>query len=61
MCAAAGYGPQVTNPTGAEPDFYQVSFYEDRAEIIRRDGAISTTLESQFPEDDAEMRRISID
>jgi cyclic beta-1,2-glucan synthetase len=53
---SAGY-----QPTGAEPDFYQVSFYEDRAEIMRRDGALSTTLEiAVSAEDDTEMRRISV-
>ena len=53
---SAGY-----QPVGAEPDFYQACFYEDRAEIIRRDGAINTKLEVAIsPEDDAELRRISL-
>src|SRR5665213_2389809 len=53
---SAGY-----QPTGIEPDTYEVSFHEDRAEIIRRDGSITTTLDVVIsPEDDAEVRRVSI-
>jgi len=38
-----------------------VVFSEDRAEITRRDGTITTTLEiAVSPEDDAEVRRVSI-
>ena len=37
---SAGY-----QPTGVEPDRYDVSFSEGRAEIVRRDGSITTTLE----------------
>ena len=41
-------------PTGAEPDSYQATFSEDRAEFHRRDGAITTTLEVLVSaEDDA--------
>jgi cyclic beta-1,2-glucan synthetase len=48
-------------PTGVEPDSYRVTFSEDRAEFRRRDGAITTTLEVLVsPEDDAEMRRVSV-
>jgi len=48
-------------PSGVEPDSYEAVFSEDRAEIRRRDGAISTTLEVVVsPEDDAEVRRITI-
>ncbi len=37
------------------------TFSEDRAEIVRRDGAITTTLEVVVsPEDDAEVRRVSL-
>ena len=32
-------------PIGAEPDAYEVSFNEDRAEFGRRDGTLATTLE----------------
>jgi cyclic beta-1,2-glucan synthetase len=48
-------------PVGVEPDSYEVTFTEDRAEFIRHDGLIQTTLEVVVsPEDDAEVRRISI-
>jgi cyclic beta-1,2-glucan synthetase len=53
---SAGY-----QPSGIEPENYEVSFYEDRAEFIRRDHGLTTTLEVVVsPEDDAEMRRVSI-
>ncbi|HET9489793.1 MAG TPA: glucoamylase family protein [Methylomirabilota bacterium] len=53
---SAGY-----QPTGVEPDSYQATFYEERAEFHRRDGAITTTLEVLVsPEDDAEIRRVSV-
>ena len=53
---SAGY-----QPSGVEPDSYEVNFTEDRAEFIRSDGAISTILEVLVsPEDDAEIRRMSI-
>jgi cyclic beta-1,2-glucan synthetase len=53
---SAGY-----QPSGVEPDDYAVSFTEDRAEFIRRDAALTTTLEVIVsPEDDAEVRRLSI-
>ena len=53
---SAGY-----QPTGAEPDTYRVTFSEDRAEFHRRDGTITTVLEVLVsPEDDAEIRRVSI-
>src|SRR5690606_31878787 len=48
-------------PFGTPPAAYEVSFTEDRAEIIRRDGDLTTTLEVQVSsEDDAEVRRLSI-
>jgi cyclic beta-1,2-glucan synthetase len=48
-------------PTGAAPEAYDVSFTEDRAEFVRRDGAITTRLEVIVSsEDDAEVRRVSI-
>ncbi len=48
-------------PSGVEPDGYAVNFTEDRAEFSRSDAAIATTLEVVVsPEDDAEVRRISI-
>jgi cyclic beta-1,2-glucan synthetase len=48
-------------PTGAEPDSYEAVFSEGRAEIRRRDGAISTTMEVLVsPEEDGELRRITL-
>ena len=48
-------------PSGVEPDTYDVVFSEDRVEFQRRDGTIATTLEVIVsPEDDAEVRRVSI-
>jgi cyclic beta-1,2-glucan synthetase len=53
---SAGY-----QPTCAEPDAYEAVFYEDRAEILRRDRSLTTTLEVVVSsEDDAEVRRVSI-
>ncbi len=53
---SAGY-----QPSGVEPDTYRATFLEDRAEFQRRDGAITTTLEVLVsPEDDAEVRRVSV-
>jgi cyclic beta-1,2-glucan synthetase len=53
---SAGY-----QPTGIEPDSYEVTFSEDRAEIIRTDGTLTTMMEVMVsPEDDAEVRRVSI-
>ncbi len=48
-------------PSGVEPDSYEVAFSEGHVEIRRRDGAIGTTLEVVVsPEHDAEVRRVSI-
>jgi cyclic beta-1,2-glucan synthetase len=53
---SVGYQPSIV-----EPDSYDVTFSEDRAEIVRNDGALTTTLEVAIsPEDDAEVRRVSI-
>ena len=53
---SAGYQPSCV-----EADSYEVEFSEDRAEFVRHDGTISTTLEvAVSPEDDAEVRRVSI-
>jgi cyclic beta-1,2-glucan synthetase len=53
---SAGY-----QPTGAEPDSYEVAFSEDRAEIVRRDRGIASRLEIVVAtEDDAEVRRVSL-
>ena len=48
-------------PVGAEPDAYQTTLTEDRAEIIRSDGVFITTLHVVVsPEVDAEVRCVSI-
>ena len=53
---SAGY-----QPSGVEPDSYEVNFTEDRAEFIRSDAELTTILEVVVsPEDDAEVRRISL-
>jgi cyclic beta-1,2-glucan synthetase len=53
---SAGY-----QPVGREPDSYEVSFFEDRAEFTRTDGPIITATEILVSaEDDAKVRRVSI-
>ena len=53
---SAGY-----QPSGVEPETYDVTFTEDRAEFICTDDSITTTLEVVVsPEDDSEVRRLSI-
>ena len=53
---SAGY-----QPVGREPDSYDVAFFEDHAEIARRDGSILTSTEILVSaEDDAEVRRVSV-
>ncbi len=53
---SAGY-----QASGAEPDSYVVLFAEDRVQIERRDGAIGCRLEVVVsPEDDAEVRRVTL-
>jgi cyclic beta-1,2-glucan synthetase len=48
-------------PSAVEPETYEVIFSEDRVEIIREDGAITTTLVVAIsPEDDAEVRRVTL-
>lgn len=48
-------------PRGTRPDSYDVMFAEDRAEFVRRDGTLTTTLDIVVSsEDDAEVRRVSI-
>ena len=48
-------------PSGAEADSYDVAFSEGRAEIVRLDGSLRTSLEvAVSPENDAEVRRVSI-
>jgi cyclic beta-1,2-glucan synthetase len=53
---SAGY-----QPSGTEPESYEVAFSEDRAEFVRRDGRITTTLEVAVSSpDDGEVRRVSL-
>jgi cyclic beta-1,2-glucan synthetase len=53
---SAGY-----QPSGARPDSYEVAFSEDRTEITRRDGTLTTTLDVVVsPEEDGDVRRVSI-
>jgi cyclic beta-1,2-glucan glucanotransferase len=48
-------------PSGREAEGYEVTFTEDRAEIVRRDRGVTTRLEVIVsPEDDAEIRRVSL-
>ncbi len=48
-------------PSGTEPSTYEVRYSEDKAEIARRDGVISTLLEIVVSsESDAEARRVSL-
>lgn len=48
-------------PTGRAPSSYEVSFVEDKAEFWRRDAGILTHTEMIVsPEDNAEVRRISV-
>jgi cyclic beta-1,2-glucan synthetase len=53
---SAGY-----QPSGVASESYEACFFEDRAEINRRDGSLHTTLDVVVSsEDDCEMRRVSI-
>src|ERR1700683_686094 len=53
---SAGY-----QPVGRESEIYEVAFFENRAEIRRKDGPIRTIMEIIVsPEDDAEVRRLSL-
>ena len=48
-------------PIGAEPDSYDVTFNEDRAQFSRVDGRLTTALEVMVSaEDDAEVRRLTV-
>ena len=48
-------------PTGLEPQRYDVAYSEDRVEIHRKDGTIATSLAVVVsPEDDAEVRQVSL-
>ncbi len=53
---SAGY-----QPAGVEPEQFEVSFFEDRAEFTRQDGSIKTVLEvAVSPENDGEVRRVAV-
>jgi cyclic beta-1,2-glucan synthetase len=48
-------------PSGREPDAYDVTFELDKATYVRRDGDFETRLQiAVSPEDDVEVRRLSI-
>jgi cyclic beta-1,2-glucan synthetase len=48
-------------PSGVEADEYRVTFNEDRAEFVRHDGPLITTLDVLVSaENDAEVRRVSV-
>jgi cyclic beta-1,2-glucan synthetase len=48
-------------PIGADAETEEVSFGEDQAEFMRRDGALTTTMEVLVSgEDDGEVRRLSL-
>jgi cyclic beta-1,2-glucan synthetase len=48
-------------PSGAEMDQYDVVYSEDRAKIVQRDRSLSITLEIVVsPEDDAELRQLTV-
>jgi cyclic beta-1,2-glucan synthetase len=48
-------------PTQAEPEQYAVTYTDDRCEILRRDGSLSTVTEHLVSvEHDAEVRRVSV-
>ena len=53
---SAGY-----QPVGRESEIYEAAFFEDRAEVRRKDGPIRTVMEIFVsPEDDAEVRHLSL-
>lgn len=48
-------------PTRREPDSYKVTFNEDHAEYVRRDGDLTTSMTVLVSaEDDSEVRRVSV-
>src|SRR3984885_1248152 len=50
-----------SQPIGRESETYDVAFFEDRAEIRRKDGPIRTIMGIIVaPEEDAEVRRLSL-
>jgi cyclic beta-1,2-glucan synthetase len=48
-------------PCGTEADHYEVVYSEDRVKILQRDQSLSITIETVVsPEDDAELRRLTV-
>ncbi len=48
-------------PTGVPAEFYEARFAEERASWLRRDGGVQSLLEVVVsPEDDAELRRLTL-
>jgi cyclic beta-1,2-glucan synthetase len=48
-------------PSGTETDHYEVVYSEDRAKIVQRDRSLAITQEIVVsPEDDAELRRLTV-
>ncbi len=48
-------------PAGTEADHYEVVYSEDRAKIIQRHGSLTMTMEVVVsPEDDAELRHLTV-
>ena len=59
--ASGEYWSTAYQPTGREPDAYEVVFTADRASFRRRDGDIELHTEMVVsPEDNAEIRRVSV-
>ncbi|MBG0810005.1 glycosyl transferase [Methylosinus sp. H3A] len=51
----------AAQPVGSSVEYDEIVFGEDRAEFIRRDGALTTTMDVLVSgEDDGEVRRISL-
>ena len=51
----------TAQPCGQPPDRYEVMFAEDRAEFVRHDGSLVTSLDVVVSaEDDAEVRRVTL-
>jgi len=60
-CDTGDYWSASWQPSGVAPDNYMVTFTEDRAEYVRRDGTLTTALDVIVSaEDDAEVRRVSV-
>jgi cyclic beta-1,2-glucan synthetase len=60
-CESAQVWSAALQPSLVEADSYAVLFQEDRARITRRDGSLESDLEVLVsPEDDAEIRRLTL-